>query len=576
LVEFQNDGLGADDVFLWNSLFNGSILGSRRAAATAIPGNGPSTTPALSGVGHHLAFQSVASDLVLGDSNGVQDAFYLAAQGNDRIEILTVTSVDGQNTVEWLTPAVNYVATHLYANEGANCPVNSTTDSGVVNLTLDPGFVEPGPNGKGLFVHDVGTSNNDKNYCYGAFIETDAGPLTTTPKQGSGTPFDTSGKVKWRFNTGAAALVAPGLNRLALYVTSNDKGLYAVQAGSGAGSGTWLPGYWPLRFPEPIQGRPPVVPVSVSGSAETVFVGDQPTTGGHVYAVDANLGARAGGALWRSLPLGEGIQGSVGGVFMAFGGPANFLFAGTRNASTGGFFALNLADGTQAGTFSSGGNMGPILAGPAVAYGTPTSKVYFASRTGVSSSTLWCLDVTAGGFSALCGQAAIGNVDSAPSLRAGRVYVGGNDGRIHAFTSDLSAEHWTAIQPSTNPTRGYVALDRQGSANDFFFVQGLQVFGYTDNGTFVSPKMGFPVTTLMNPSFPVFTRVGGVPYLYVGTTTGDLCQIKTDDPQGPGGILCQQLQAANPLGPPSLDATNDMIYIGGSNGVVYAVSIPFP
>jgi hypothetical protein len=88
--------------------------------------------------------------------------------------------------------------------------------------------------------------------------------------------------------------------------------------------------------------------------------------------------------------------------------------------------------------------------------------------------------------------------------------------------------------------------------------------------------MGFPVTSLMNPSFPVFTRVGGIPYLYVGTTTGDLCQIKTDDPQGPGGVLCEQLQAGNPLGPPSLDATNNMIYIGGGNGVVYAVSIPFP
>ncbi|MFN8058392.1 MAG: IPT/TIG domain-containing protein [Vicinamibacterales bacterium] len=79
-----DDTNAASDVFVYdrdtdgNGVFDeaGKTLLRRVSLSTSgVPGNGPSTEPDLSPDGHSVAFASLASNLVAGDTNGVQDIF---------------------------------------------------------------------------------------------------------------------------------------------------------------------------------------------------------------------------------------------------------------------------------------------------------------------------------------------------------------------------------------------------------------------------------------------------------------------------------------------------------------------
>ena len=280
------------------------------------------------------------------------------------------------------------------------------------------------------------------------------------------------------------------------------------------------------------------IPVGALTTSNAVFLGEQPPGGeGRVYAVDADLGALVGGLAWASNKLGEGFQGAMAALFAVFGAPGNFVIAGTRNSALpNSLHALQATDGQffPAGTFDNGGvPIGVINAGPSVEYGNPTSRVYFTSNQvgGGSPHTLWCLSVTAAGLdSTPCGTADLGDLDAAPTLRGGRVYVGDQAGRVYAFDSTLATQHWTVVA-GAGSIKGFVALDRQ--SQDLYAVGGDRIAGLRDDLVSVSTKPGFPVT-LNNPSIPLFVRIGTTPYLYVGTADGEVCQIDTDQGEPPG------------------------------------------
>jgi uncharacterized repeat protein (TIGR01451 family) len=67
------DGNGMTDVFLRDMLTNTTQLISTNPAG--YPGNGESTMPRISRDGRYVVYQSLASDLVAGDTNGVGDIF---------------------------------------------------------------------------------------------------------------------------------------------------------------------------------------------------------------------------------------------------------------------------------------------------------------------------------------------------------------------------------------------------------------------------------------------------------------------------------------------------------------------
>ena len=85
----SSDTNGASDIFVKN-LSSGSI--SRASVSSAgVEANGPSTLPVISGNGKFVAFQSTASNLVSGDSNGVADVF-VKDLSTGAIERVSVTS----------------------------------------------------------------------------------------------------------------------------------------------------------------------------------------------------------------------------------------------------------------------------------------------------------------------------------------------------------------------------------------------------------------------------------------------------------------------------------------------------
>jgi Tol biopolymer transport system component len=81
-----NDGNGITDIFSWTA-----ASGIRRisVAPSGTEANGPSAWPAVSADGRSIAFASVASNLVPGDTNGVQDLF-VAGPETDRLARVSV------------------------------------------------------------------------------------------------------------------------------------------------------------------------------------------------------------------------------------------------------------------------------------------------------------------------------------------------------------------------------------------------------------------------------------------------------------------------------------------------------
>src|SRR5688572_11184169 len=76
------------------------------STAAADSGNGRSTRPAISSDGQRIAFQSLASDLVAGDTNGVSDVFVRDMPGG-AIARCSVSSAGLQGDQPSIAPAIS-------------------------------------------------------------------------------------------------------------------------------------------------------------------------------------------------------------------------------------------------------------------------------------------------------------------------------------------------------------------------------------------------------------------------------------------------------------------------------------
>ena len=226
VADFQNDGEDNDDVFLWNQRWDFSIVMSRRKASMSLVGNDASTGPAISGVGFHVAFQSLATDLFFDDAdNGVQDAFYFAAPTG--VDLLTVRSTT-ENTIEWITPPVDFRSMELVRKAGS-CPTSVGDGTPMPINTPTPMRA----NAKGFFV-DTGVTQGTL-YCYGAFVQPDVGAFIAG-RRTTATPF-LPGQVHWRFYTGATAVSPPGSAPAPLTSSRTTRGSTPSAAGHWADCG---------------------------------------------------------------------------------------------------------------------------------------------------------------------------------------------------------------------------------------------------------------------------------------------------------------------------------------------------
>ncbi|MCD4749527.1 MAG: S8 family serine peptidase [Thermoanaerobaculales bacterium] len=478
----------------------------------------------------------------------------------DPVQQFTARSTDGTVKLEWQNPDdVTYSTTRICVDTGG-FPTNPGT-------TTEPGCSLAGPDRNGgLDNYDTMAfaGSNGTTYYFAAFVDNGSGEYSAS-KTVKAQPFDTGGKIKWAYSTGASALAPPGLypgaaGTGAAYGLSNDRVLHGMN--STGGGGDWprtLPFDWmPMGMNGPAQDRPPIVPTTVGAANLVAFLGSQD---GHVYAVNAKTGE----TLWQS-ELNYGlVQGAPAGIFTAYNGDYDLLFAGSRVAGSGNsMHAINPANGFHEWSYD--GTIGIISSAATVDYAT--NRLYFASRENpsVNENTLWCIEFTNLGASLLWAKP-YGDIDSAPVLFDGVLYVGTNAGLVMAVNPEDGEKIWTYVTIDGS-VKGFVDFEFTGLPRRLFFATTTSVWSLTDHGSSVS--FGWQETGVGGPSIPLTLADQGV--MFVGSTDGRLYQLNTIT-----GIpeASRLLGAENvTVGSPGYDWLNSMAYVGAEDGSVYAVTLP--
>ncbi|MEN8164521.1 MAG: PQQ-binding-like beta-propeller repeat protein, partial [Acidobacteriota bacterium] len=472
------------------------------------------------------------------------------------VEHFTARSTGSNVKLEWQNPVAGYASTRICWDLAA-FPVDPTTCTVLVDQIGIAG------------AYDTTTHSgltNGSTYYYAAFVDNGSGEYSSRQTV-MARPFDNSGKVNWAYHTSATALAPPGLypgaaGSGASYGVSNDRVLHGMN--STAGGGDWprtAPFDWvPMGMNGPAQSRPPIVPTTVVPGADLVaFLGSQD---GHVYAADAKSGV----TLWQSAANYGLVQGAPAGMFTAFGGAYDLLFAGSRVAGAGNsMYLLNPVDGSAVTSY--GGTIGIISAGATVDYAT--NRLYFASREnpGVNENTLWCIEFDGSSATPVWSQA-YGDIDSAPVLFDGVLYVGTNAGVVMAIDPATGAMKWR-YATADGPVKGYVDYEFIfGAPRKVFFATTTSVWALTDNGASVTFE--WQQSGVGGPSIPLTLADQGA--MYVGSTDGRLYQLNPTT----GGIVTSVVMGAGTatIGSPGYDWMNSLAYVGTEDGSVYAVTLP--
>ena len=517
------------------------------------------------------------------DDSAVETTAVEVSVSNIGVRVLTATSTSQQNVLEWLNPTdVDYLSTEIVVR-GDRFPTGPG-DGATIYLSG-----AGGSGGRVKFTHNTGALSNGMTFYYGAFAHRAVAPLLSPGRFCSGRPFDhVPGPVKWAFSTGATALAAPTVGGAGVIATSNDKVVYAMERGVdddhvAVDSGEWPASFEPIDVGGPVQQRSPVVPVTVGGANPVVYVGSQD---GSIYTIDATAG---GGVpyLWVT-SIGPMVQAAPAGIFSAFNGATlDYILVGTRDsAGPNAFVALDPYTGVEIDRFDNGGagpgEIGIVNGMAAVDYGPPAPpRVYFTNyeRTPVGSTlTLRCFELadTPPVFNQIWARA-LGNIDSSPVLRNGRVYVGSPLGGGTVYSIDALDGNNTALDRTfahgNGQVKGFVFPDR--ASNDVYFATDDYVWGATDTGApLMTDRFGGPVSlgATVKPSPVLF--VPGSHYLYVGGSDGKLYEL---DVLGAPGIKSVTLgNGLATVGSPSLDRDYDLIHVGSEAGFFYAIQIPLP
>jgi hypothetical protein len=252
---------------------------------------------------------------------------------------------------------------------------------------------------------------------------------------------------------------------------------------------------------------------------------------------------------------------------------------GTRDGSGGpnAFYALDPFDGTEKDHFDdSGAGLGVISGMAAVDY--EKRRVYFATRErGAGTNTLWCLEMSDSSVFTLKWARALGDIDSSPVLRGGRVYVGssrdlGTVFSIDALSGDVLLDR--KFVHGDGQVKGFVFPDRNSPTGDVYFATENYVWGVTDMAGGMSDKFGGGVSLGpgVKPSAALF--VPGSHYVYAGGTDGNLYEIDVAGAPQKNWVALGDGSAV--VGAPSLDWVNALVHVGTEAGIFYAVQVPLP
>ena len=482
------------------------------------------------------------------------------------MQFFTATSTSGQVLLELENP-VGYPTggTTRICRDPSSYPTDPDT------CTIAGAVAEvAGSDGSYGSLADTTAMTDGSTYFYSAWTISSGGEAS--PRETvAARPFDTTGPVKWAYHSGASSLAPPGLwpgaiGTGAVFAVANDNTLHGMNP---SGSGGQWPGTAPFDWrPAPMNGpahqRPPVVPVTLGSAGLVVFLGAED---GRAYAVDAYTGT----ALWpANPPLAGMITASVAGEFTAFDGDYDLLFVGSRDAgSANSMFGLHLADGSIAWTFDNGGTgIGIISSGATVDYAT--NRLYFTSREFTAgASTMWCLTFT-DSTATLLWERALGDIDGAPILVDGRVYLGTNAGEVRALDAATGLDLWSApFSAADGAVKGFVSPSFSALPRRLVLATSTKVWALTDNGATVSLEWQQP--GVAGPSIPLMLEGLGV---FVGSTDGGLYQLN----EGTGGVMSSVVlgDGTAVIGSPAYDYLNGMAYVGSESGATFGVTLPLP
>jgi hypothetical protein len=467
----------------------------------------------------------------------------------------------GHDRLQWVNPVGgNPVETRIRFTKRLGCtpPSNpDTTYDGLIQV-FPPNIGAPGE--PRSFDHK--DLDLDTSYCYTIWV-IHSGGAASVGVSATGRPFDATGRLRWKYSTGTGMTgVAPPTVGLEGVLSVDNAGEIQAMTRSETG-GPWPagpPGWNPLVLGSPSQSRNPIVPF---GGGSRFFA---TTQDGRVHSIDNATGALD----WSRALVPPATNGAAAGIFSAFGGQHDAVFAGTSTADNNAMHALDPATGAPLASFGPPANpgIGPILGMAAVDYSTSPQRIYFATRRGTASETLWCVELGPPGPLAftLRWKKAVGDISNSVVVRNGRIYVGTDAGEVLSVRADDGGDI-RMIPLLDGPVRGFVFPDR---TNDDVFVSTNTLVWRLADGAPWGMKWNVPVN---NPSTPLLWP--GTTHVYVGGGDGRLHEIDTQT-AAHKTLALDYDPATFVVGAPSLDIGFRLVHVGSERGTFYAVSVPLP
>jgi hypothetical protein len=211
-----------------------------------------------------------------------------------------------------------------------------------------------------------------------------------------------------------------------------------------------------------------------------------------------------------------------------------------------------------------------------------TSRVYFASRqrSAGSARSLWCLQLGASPvFSLAWSRDDLGDIDSSPVLRGGRVYVGSSASGGTVYSIDAAAGNLDALNRrfthGDGQVKGFIFPDRSSPTGDLVFATTSRVWVVQDDGSTLTPKYagGILLGAGVAPSPVLYVAASG--RAYAGGSDGRLYEV---DVTGPVPVVKSVVlgDGAAVVGAPSYDLTHGLVHVGTAAGIFYAVAVPLP
>jgi hypothetical protein len=470
-------------------------------------------------------------------------------------------ATSGHDRLQWVNPVGGSpieLRIRFTKRLGCTPPLDpDTTYDGLIQLF--PPFGAPGAP---RFL-DNNALDLDTPYCY-TFWVIYPGPVASSGVSAIGRPFNATGLLRWKYSTstGTTGVAPPTVGLEGVLAVDNAGEIQAMTRSATGGPWPAGPPAWnPLLLGSPSQSRNPIVPF---GGGSRFFA---TTQDGRVHSIDNATGALD----WSRALVPAATNGAPAGIFSAFGGQHDAIFAGTSAADNNAMHALDPATGSPLAAFGPPLNpgIGPILGMAAVDYSTSPQRLYFATRRGTAAETLWCVELGPPGPLAftLRWKIAAGDISGSVVLRNGRVYVGNDLGQVLSVRASDGGDVVT-VTLGDGAVRGFVFPDR--ASPDVYVSTDNTVFRLTDNVTNWITKWGVAVN---NPSAPLLWP--GTTHVYVGGGDGRLHEIDTQT-AAHKTLALDYDPATFVVGAPSLDIGFGLVHVGSERATFYAVRVPLP